>query len=307
MRNNKIVTDDFRKLVNALHHTYKQAGGLNHIEARNLPSREIILEIFQDFLKIFFPGYHGKKEITLANIGVYIGDLLDSIHERLSLEIYKSLCLTCDSKDIRCNKAECRRKAQAVCMRLLAQLPRIRRFLQDDVRAAYDGDPAAKSLEEIVVSYPFVTAITAHRLAHELYLEQVPMIPRIINEYAHSVTGIDIHPGAVIGQKFFIDHGTGVVIGETTEIGDNVKIYQGVTLGALSIKKDADGRVIRGEKRQPTIQDYVTIYAGATILGGRTVIGKGAVIGGNVWLTNSVEPGVTVTLAKTDLAMRKKI
>ena len=295
-----------KKLVAEIEKTYDQIGGINHIEGRNLPSREIIVEIFQDLLKIIFPGYYGKKEITNRNISFYIGDLLDSIDERLTAETYKALCYICECMDKECDKAECRDQAREMCTHLLVQLPKVRKLLKGDVQAAFDGDPAAKSTEEVIVSYPFVLAITAHRIAHELYLHQVPLIPRIINEYAHSTTGIDIHPGANIGKNFFIDHGTGVVIGETTDIGDNVKIYQGVTLGALSIKKDRHGRAIKGEKRHPTIKDSVTIYAGATILGGRTVIGEGAVIGGNVWLTESVPAGTTVTLAKKDLAFKRR-
>jgi serine O-acetyltransferase len=173
-----------------------------------------------------------------------------------------------------------------------------------DVGAAFDGDPAAKSYEEIVISYPCITAIATHRIAHELYLKDVPLIPRIMSEYAHSKTGIDIHPGAKIGKNFFIDHGTGVVIGETTIIGDNVRIYQGATLGAMSFPKDERGRVIKGGKRHPTIEDNVTIYAEATILGD-VVIGKGAIIGGNVWIKQSVPPGVTISTQNADLVYKK--
>ncbi|MFH1760411.1 MAG: serine O-acetyltransferase EpsC, partial [bacterium] len=293
-------------LVSNIVKTYDQVGGINHIEGKNLPSRDVIIEIFLDFLKIIFPGYYGKKEITRRNISFYTGNILDSIYERLSSEIFKSLCFVCACNHENCDKSDCWDKAREICSHLLTLLPNIRRCLKGDISAAYHGDPAAKSSEEIIVSYPFVIAITAHRIAHELYLRNVELIPRIINEFAHSETGIDIHPGAKIGKNFFIDHGTGVVIGETSEIGNNVKIYQGVTLGALSIRKDKYGRAIKGEKRHPTIKNDVTIYAGATILGGKTVIGEKAVIGGNVWLTESVNPGVTVILAKHDLEFRSK-
>jgi serine O-acetyltransferase len=185
-----------------------------------------------------------------------------------------------------------------VVSRLFGALPEIREVLKNDIQAAYDGDPAAASLEEICVSYPFLTVITTHRLAHVLYEERVPLIPRIMSERAHSLTGMDIHPGATIGQHFFIDHGTGVVIGETTRIGDHCKLYQGVTLGALSFAKDADGNIIKGGKRHPTLEDNVTVYAGATILGGDTVIGQGATIGGNTWITDSVPPRALVLIGK---------
>jgi serine O-acetyltransferase len=195
--------------------------------------------------------------------------------------------------------------AENVTQYLLTQLPKIRELLKSDVQAAFDGDPAAKSYEEIVISYPCITAIATHRIAHELYIKQVPLIPRIMSEWAHTKTGIDIHPGAKIGENFFIDHGTGVVIGETTVIGNNVKIYQGTTLGALSFPKDERGRVIKGGKRHPTIKDNVTIYAEATILGNVT-IGKGTVIGGNVWIKESVPAGVTVTAKNANLVCTKR-
>jgi serine O-acetyltransferase len=194
--------------------------------------------------------------------------------------------------------------AEKVTEELLAALPAIRERLKGDVRAAYEGDPAAKSYEEIVMSYPCITAIATYRIAHELWVRQVPLIPRIMSECAHARTGIDIHPGAEIGKSFFIDHGTGVVIGETSIIGNNVKIYQGTTLGALSFRRDERGRIIKGGKRHPTIEDNVTIYAEATILGDVT-IGKGAVIGGNTWIKESVPPGVTVSSPNPDLVYRK--
>jgi len=187
----------------------------------------------------------------------------------------------------------------AVTIHFLQKLPELRAVAAEDVQAAYDGDPAAKSFAEIILSYPSIKAVTVQRMAHELYNMGVPLLPRIMTEYAHRETGIDIHPGARIGRSFFIDHGTGVVIGETTEIGDRVKLYQGVTLGALSFSMDAEGKMVRGTKRHPTIEDDVTIYAEATILGGETVIGKGSVIGGNVWLTNSVPPGSKVVIEPT--------
>jgi len=203
-----------------------------------------------------------------------------------------------------CDTGDCKKMAEQATQHLLAQLPKIREMLKGDVSAAFDGDPAAKSYEEIVISYPCIVAIATYRIAHQLYLKNVPLIPRIMTECAHAKTGIDIHPGAEIGRNFFIDHGTGVVIGETSIIGDNVKIYQGTTLGALSFPKDERGRVVKGGKRHPTIEDNVTIYAEATILGDVT-IGKDAVIGGNVWIKQSVPAGVTVTTPNPDLVYTK--
>jgi len=205
----------------------------------------------------------------------------------------------------KCDTGDCRTMAEDATGHLLAQLPNIRGLLKGDVTAAFDGDPAAKSYEEIVLSYPCIIAIATYRIAHELYLKDVPLIPRIMTECAHAKTGIDIHPGAKIGRNFFIDHGTGVVIGETTVIGDNVKIYQGTTLGALSFPKDERGRIIKGGKRHPTIEDNVTIYAEATILGD-VVIGKDTVVGGNVWIKESVPAGVTVTTSSPDLVYTKR-
>ena len=205
-----------------------------------------------------------------------------------------------------CDTGDCLTTAEVATLHLLTQLPKIRNLLKGDVGAAFDGDPAAKSYEEIVISYPCITAIATYRIAHELYLKEVPLIPRIMSERAHSKTGIDIHPGARIGNNFFIDHGTGVVIGETTIIGNNVKIYQGTTLGAMSFPKDERGRIIKGQKRHPTIEDNVTIYAEATILGDITV-GKGATIGGNVWVKQPVPAGYTVITANPDLVCRTPI
>jgi serine O-acetyltransferase len=296
---------DFMRLLSKLTSTYAKLGGINHIDGKNLPSRQAIMEIFNLFLKIIFPGYFDKKEVTQSNINFYAGDLLDTIYKRLSKETFKAICYNCNEKTKNCSTEVCEKQACEICYHLLSQLPKIRELLKMDIQAAFDGDPAAASNEEIIVSYPFVIAITAHRIAHELFVHDVPLIPRIFNEYAHVITGIDIHPGATIGRSFFIDHGTGVVIGETAEIGNNVKIYQGVTLGALSIKMDKKGRAIKGKKRHPTIKDKVTIYAGATILGGETVIGENSVIGGNVWLTESVQKNTTVTHAKKELKFIK--
>jgi serine O-acetyltransferase len=205
-----------------------------------------------------------------------------------------------------CPEDVCRKRAQVVVKELLEKIPEIRSLLSGDIEAAYNGDPAAVSAEEVILSYPCVLAITTYRIAHELYLRGVPLIPRIMSEYIHSQTGIDIHPGAKIGKNFFIDHGTGVVIGETAEIGDNVKIYQGVTLGALSFPKDEKGRLIRGRKRHPTVGNNVVIYSGATLLGADAVVGDDVVIGGNVWITSRVASGTKITIAPPELKYKKK-
>jgi serine O-acetyltransferase len=231
-----------------------------------------------------------------------VGDLLSQIYVALVEQVNRAYQYQCRINN--CRHCNCWSMAEKVSEELLAQLPRIREQLKGDVRAAFEGDPAAKSYEEIVMSYPCITAIATYRIAHELWIREVPLIPRIMAESAHARTGIDIHPGAKIGSSFFIDHGTGVVIGETTIIGNNVKIYQGTTLGALSFRRDQRGRIIKGGKRHPTIEDDVTIYAEATILGDVT-IGKGAIIGGNTWVKESVPPGVTVSSPNPDLVYRK--
>jgi serine O-acetyltransferase len=223
---------------------------------------------------------------------------VNRLFENLSAEIALSIKHDCQRYDLVCT--HCQERGQEEAINFLRELPQIKKTLTTDVQAAYDGDPAAKNVDEVIISYPGVFAITIHRVAHRLWQQNVPLLPRMMSEHAHSITGIDIHPGATIGESFFIDHGTGVVIGETTEIGDQVRIYQGVTLGALSLPKDQVEQ-LRQEKRHPTIEDDVTIYAGATILGGETVIGRGSVIGGSVWITSSVPPGTKVFLAPPKL------
>ena len=253
-------------------------------------------------MEILFPGYTGKRSVTTSNVKYVIVDILYHLYTELCEQIERAYKYGCRMAE--CDTGDCGRMARDSAQNLLDKLPKIRQLLKGDVAAAFDGDPAAKSYEEIVLSYPCIIAIATYRVAHELYINHVPLIPRIMSECAHARTGIDIHPGAKIGKNFFIDHGTGVVIGETAVIGKNVKIYQGTTLGALSFTKDERGNIIKGGKRHPTIQDNVTIYAEATILGD-VVIGKGAVIGGNVWIKQSVPPGVTVSTANPDLVYKK--
>ncbi|HID11286.1 MAG TPA: serine acetyltransferase [Candidatus Latescibacteria bacterium] len=285
------ITDKLCRIAEEIAESYEKYDRTAHLDERPLPSRKVVLEVLQDLLRLLFPGYLGKGPPSRRTVKFFVRALVDSIYVRLSEEAEKALLYQGDRPP-----EECRRTAQESVLYLLEKVPELRRLLWLDVQAAYDGDPAAKSHEEVMLSYPCVTAIATYRVAHELYERGIPLIPRMMTEWAHSQTGIDIHPGARIGERFFIDHGTGVVIGETTEIGDEVKMYQGVTLGALSFPKGPDGKVVKGGKRHPTIEDGVTIYAEATILGGKTRIGKGSVIGGNVWLTSSVPSGTKVTV-----------
>ena len=273
-------------LVDRILDSYRALGGINHLEGPNLPSQQSVGRIVEDLQSLIFPGYRAEENLDLAGMRYAIGEKVMSLFRALTAEVAKSLRYACRVvKD--CDRSQdCRGEAEEIVGDLLDGVPEIRRRVSLDVEAADRGDPAARSREEVILAYPAVEAIMVHRIAHELWLREVALIPRMMSEYIHGKTGIDIHPGARIGDSFFIDHGTGVVIGETTVIGNCVKLYQGVTLGALSVQKELANR-----KRHPTIEDDVTIYAGATILGGSTVIGRGSIIGGNVWLTESVPPG----------------
>jgi len=302
MQKKGLAEKKIESLVGDIVATYRGDLGINFIDASNLPVRSKILDVLELLFEVLFPGYTGKRTVTKSNVNFIIGDILSQVYAELSEQVERAYRYQCRIR--KCDGCDCRTMAQTVTEHLLSQMPKIRQMLKGDVGAAFDGDPAAKSYEEIVISYPCITAIATYRIAHELYLKQVPLIPRIMSECAHAKTGIDIHPGATIGKNFFIDHGTGVVIGETSIIGNNVKIYQGVTLGALSFPKDERGRIIKSGKRHPTIEDGVTIYAEATILGD-VVIGKGAIVGGNVWIKESVPPGVTVATASADLIYKK--
>ena len=261
-------------------------GGINHLDGANLPSREAVVGVTQDLLRLMFPGFYDKDPIPTNQIAGYAFELVSSVARRLENEIRRSLEYRPRNQSEHNGLAD---TAAQVTHEFLQALPEVRETLQTDVTAAYEGDPAAISTEEVILAYPGVEAIAVQQMAHLLYRQHVALIPRIMTEWVHNKTGIDIHPGAQIGPHFFIDHGTGVVIGETTVIGSNVKIYQGVTLGAKSFPKDEKGRVVKGIKRHPNIDNGVTIYAGATILGNITV-GRGSVIGGNVWLLDSVPP-----------------
>ncbi len=289
---------DLTQIQQAIVATYTREDlRLHHLNPIPLPSKEVLIDMLQGLLALLYPGYYGEYSLEPSNRENRVQLLVKSISEGLEQQIYLSFRHFCKLTDGVC--PHCREAARANAHLLLEKIPRLRERLHDDVEAAYDGDPAAKSLDEIIFSYPGVYAITVYRVAHELELQEVPLIPRILTEVAHSRTGIDIHPGAKLGRSFFIDHGTGVVIGETTEIGDHVRIYQGVTLGEVNFPRDAEGRLIRGMKRHPTVGDDCIIYANTTVLGGETVVGRGSIIGSNVRLMESVPPGSKVMAEPT--------
>lgn len=287
--------------------TYTPEDAMNHLGHCALPSYTGVVEILLDLKDILYPGYRRKVGLHSGNIEYHVGGLIDSLHDQLTTEIARAIRHEhrVQNKHQDCEgDIDFEAKGQAMAIEFLKCIPDLRRVLATDVQAAYDGDPACQTTDEVVFCYPGFEAVTVYRIAHELYRLKIPFIPRMMSEWAHKQTGIDIHPGAQIGDHFFIDHGTGVVIGETCEIGQHVKLYQGVTLGALSFPTDSDGQIIRGTKRHPTIEDRVVVYANATILGGGTVIGRDAVIGSSVWITKSVSPNSTVTLEKPQLRVR---
>lgn len=283
-------------LIDGILNSYTEYGLVNRNDAENFPNRQTVVAILSDLQNIIFPGFKCDEDINPTNIRYVTGQKVNSIIAKLTKEIQKALIYSYNSN--KCGKGNiadtnCFKLAEQTAIALIEEIPEIRRKIQLDTTAAFNGDPAARSNEEIILSYPGLEAILVYRIANFLYKNGVPVIPRIMSEHVHGKTGIDIHPGATIGESFFIDHGTGVVIGETCIIGDNVKIYQGVTLGALSVKKN-----LQNKKRHPTIENDVTIYANATILGGDTIIGKGSIIGGNTWVTESVESGSIITQGK---------
>ena len=294
------------ELTERLVQTYNEGGTISHLGHCPLPSYETIIASTEDLKEILFPGYRRRDGLHLGNVTYYVGDLIDSLHDRLTTQIGRALWHE-SGKSYHCNchdREDFEALGQAKAVAFLDQLPELRRTLARDVEAAYAGDPACKSLDEVIFCYPGLEAITVYRLAHLLHTLEVPLIPRMMTEWAHRNTGIDIHPGAKIGDHFFIDHGTGVVVGETCEIGQWVKLYQGVTLGALSFPTDGEGNLVRGTKRHPTLEDRVVIYANATVLGGQTVLGHDSVIGSSVWLTRSIAPHTTVTMENPKLRMR---
>jgi serine O-acetyltransferase len=289
------------ELTDQLMASYAHVGGINHLDGKNLPSKTAIASITCDLLRLLFPGFFDEKPIHSSQLKVEIAGLMDSVLGRLADEIYKSLEYAAPEKKMEVRDSS--RVAHALTLDFLSNLPHVRELLQTDTEAAYRGDPAALSKEEVIVAYPFVEAIAVQRLAHELYRQRVPLIPRMMTEWVHGRTGIDLHPGAEIGSHFFIDHGTGTVIGETAIIGRHVKLYQGVGLVARSL---SGGQSLRGQKRHPTLEDAVTIYANATIVGGETVIGTGSTIGASVFLTQSVPPHSLVTYETTDIKVTRK-
>lgn len=280
--------------------SYARVGGINHLDGKNLPSKSAIASITVDLLRLLFPGFFDERTIHSSELKVEMVSLVDSVLGRLEDEIYKSLEYSTPEG---LSKNGLRLAARDLTLEFLSNLPRVREMLRTDAEAAYNGDPAALSQEEIIVAYPFIEAIAVQRVAHELYLKQIALLPRIMSEWAHSRTGMDLHPGAKIGSHFFVDHCTGTVVGETCEIGSHVKMYHGVTLGA---KSTADVDELRGKKRHPTLEDNVTIYPGATILGGETVIGAGSTIGGNVFLTSSVPPNSLVVFEGVTMKVMNK-
>ncbi|MCC6646821.1 MAG: serine acetyltransferase [Polyangiaceae bacterium] len=295
------------ELVDALLKSYRDDPRAHHINRRFLPSRAEIIELTRLLLDLMYPGYFGRQDLTDDNVAFYTGVTLSAVKEKLEEQIGLSLCYQRElsgncCKDTEPGKVRC--DARELTARFLRRLPELRAMLVEDVQAAYDGDPAATNLDEVILAYPGLFAISVYRIAHELAGLGVALMPRIMTEWAHAQTGADLHPGAKIGRSFFIDHATGVVVGETTTIGSHVKLYQGVTLGALSHPKGGDGRVIRGQKRHPTVESRVTIYANTTVLGGQTVVGEGSTIGGAVFLTYGIPPGSKVAVKPPELVLK---
>jgi serine O-acetyltransferase len=291
------------KIVDELALSCDSADCFDHVGPEPLPSRDLIIDILDRLRRILYPGYFINSRLDEVNLSYYFGEEATALFEILAKQITLAIRHECLRHSLPCTN--CEERGQEVAVILIRALPPLRAQLAKDVRASYGGDPAAKGYDEVIFSYPGLYAITIYRIAHVLHDERIPLIPRIMTEYAHSLTGIDIHPGAHIGESFFIDHGTGVVIGETSEIGNRVRLYQGVTLGALSVPSDAVEE-LRNRKRHPTIEDDVIIYSGATILGGKTVIGARSIIGGNVWLTESVPPDTKIFLKEPPMIYKSK-
>ena len=282
-------------VVDSILQDYSSGRDIDKLELFRTPDKDVIIDMIEKLRRIVFPGYFRDKSYRIYNAKHNLSMLIEDVMFNLNRQV--ALVFQSSGEDEKTAESH----AQEICLEFFRQIPQVRAMVQTDLQAAYDGDPAATGMAEVIFSYPGLYAITVYRLAHELYTLNVPMIPRIMTEYAHSITGIDIHPGATIGKNFFIDHGTGIVIGETTIIGENVKIYQGVTLGGLSTR---GGQSLRGKRRHPTIEDNVTIYANASILGGETVVGKGCVIGASAFVTKSVPPCTTVSIKSQELQMK---
>lgn len=296
---------ELKDLALALLRSYRADPRGHHINRKYLPSRAEIIDVIHLLLQVLYPGYVGRQGLTDEEVEYHVGGLLSSLRDKLSRQIEQCLCHQAESENLPTD-GSCAPHARKIASVFLARLPELRATLLDDVQAAYDGDPAATSLDEIILAYPGLLAVTVYRIAHELHEMGVPLMPRIMTEWAHQKTGADIHPGARVGKSFFIDHATGVVVGETTHIGSNVKLYQGVTLGAVSHPRDERGRVIRNQKRHPTVNDGVTVYANATVLGGDTTLGEGSIVGGSVFLTDSVPSGSRVAITPPELRVVQK-
>ena len=299
----QLFREEIPGIVDELVLTCDREDCFDHVTPESIPSKQSIIDLIERARRLLFPGYFIPTRLDATNIRYYLGQEATEFFEALAEQVTLSIRHECLRYNQPCT--QCEERGQEIAVGFMRKMPWLRVTLAKDIRAAYEGDPAAKSHDEIIFSYPGLFAITIYRLAHQLYELTTPIMPRVMTEYAHSMTGIDIHPGAHIGESFFIDHGTGVVIGETTEIGDRVRIYQGVTLGALSLPRDSAER-LRDQKRHPTVKDDVIIYAGATILGGETIIGARSVVGGNVWITESVPADTKVFLKKPELIFREK-
>lgn len=294
-----------REIADQLVNSYHEIGGINRIDSANLPSKRTIIATCERLLQLLFPGYHDEEPIPAEELEAITGERIATLVETLEVEVAKTLRLRDGGNgEI---PADVSQQARKLVCRFLGDLPELRQILQTDVEAAYEGDPAAKNFDEIILAYPCIEAIAIQRCAHCLYKLDVPLIPRIMTEYAHNLTGIDIHPGATIGSYFFIDHGTGVVIGETCVIGNHVKLYHGVTLGARNFPKDENGRVVKGNKRHPNVEDNVVVYPHATVLGGKTTIGKSSTIGANVFLRESIPANSFVTTVGEQLNIFDKV
>lgn len=289
------------KLIDDILESYQKYDMTIRVDTENIVNKDILIEILEELRKILFPGYFDKNRVRSEYIKYLVGERIEFIQYHLKKQVARILGTkeVCDM----CPKSDVGAKADEIVREFLHQIPKIRDYLYTDIQAFYDGDPAAYNTDEIIFSYPGIFAISVYRIAHELVLLGVPMIPRIMTEHAHSLTGIDIHPGATIGRYFFIDHGTGIVIGETTQIGDHVKIYQGVTLGALSTKR---GQLLKGNKRHPTIGNNVTIYSNTSVLGGDTIIGDDVTIGGNAFIVKSIPRGMKVNVKNPELQYSKE-
>ncbi len=293
-------------LSTALLQSYLSDGRAQRISHRYLPSREAIVAILESVLDLMYPGYFGRQDLNRDNLGAHIAASVAALEPKIEREMEHCLCYGQEREAARSDVGDCAPRARELTQVFLGRLPEIRSLLVRDVQAAFDGDPAASNLDEVILAYPGLLAVSVYRIAHALYDLGVPMMARIMTEWAHSKTGCDIHPGAKIGPAFFVDHATGVVIGETTEIGEGVKLYQGVTLGALSFPRDASGAIIRGKKRHPTVENGATLYANATVLGGQTVVGADSVIGGSVFLTRSVPARSRVSVKEPELRVASR-